>query len=1115
MNKERLSEILSTEYNSDSWREVLREIFGVAGGLLQKPRPISVTDDKLAERAVELGSFETSDNRLVGLFQVDLTDKPRIWQNRVGLRSLLRNIYKNDVDAALVVFVQNEKWRLSLISEIRVFDPITGRSTDQKTEPKRFTYLLGPGETVRTTVERLELYHESDRKLDAIINAFSVEKLNKEFFRDYKVVFDDVVAEVNRSIPDAETARLFSQSMLNRLMFLYFIQKKGWMTFEGSENYLRSVFDRAVANGENFYRDRLYWIFFYGLSNQAESIEIQTNEFLEKRRGKVPYLNGGLFEMETGGNDEKDKVKIANDRFANVLALFESYNFTIDEATPFEVQVAVDPEMLGKVFEELVTGRHESGSYYTPRTVVSFMCREALKHALAKSDTPEAIAKLVDESDGRGVKNPEEILARLRKLKVCDPACGSGAYLLGMLQELLHVREALFASEKIALDAQYNWKREIIENSIYGVDIDRFATQIASLRLWLSLAIESDEPKPLPNLKYKIGCGDSLLAPVETLGQTPDIHRRALIEQFRARKQEYTDADDHLRKREIDVEIERLRVEIARTLHHLSELPKPEQIILAENGVQPLRDKVSRCMNRGEKWEAEKFQKELDTLIANIEKWRAELENDHYDTGDVFDWSVEFAEVFEDGGFDVVLANPPYVRQEEIDKKIKPKLLALYSEAMTGKSDLFVAFYARALQLLKDGGTHVFVCSNSWLDVGYGGKLQGYLLNNSHVAAIYDSAIERQFASADINTIISFIHKQSPEDDDITRFISLRAPFNDAILDDTKCRVVTKTSAEIWESGSNENNRYEGDKWGGKYLRAPDIYFTILEKGKGKLVRFGDIADVRFGIKTGANEFFYLNDEDQQRWQIEEEFLKPVIFSLKEIRCIEDELGLLKNKIFVCNLPFDKIRSENVKRYIRWGETDSEWIDEKTSLPNPPYLRPSCSNRKLWYSVANDWKPAPLIFPAKVGERMVVLSNRKAILEDKKLYGVTPKTGNTDAWAAILNSTLIRFLMDLSCRQLTGAQAIADIDVKIVEDLLVPRLDLIDSERLSAAYTRIAHREILPRVADEYSHPDRAELDKVIFDSLGLTESEAEEIYFAVIDLVTKRLQKAKTITGQ
>ncbi len=1100
MDKQQLKAILSTNYQPAFWREVLTEIFG-ATNLFQQPLPVALPVNEFAESSFELGSFKTSDGRLVGLYQIDLKPNVRIGQNRVGLRSLLRSIYEYDVDAALVVFVQDEKWRLSLISEIRVLDD-AGNITDQKTEPKRFTYLLGVGETVRTAVDRLDLYRQSDSALKSLIDAFSVEKLNKDFFRDYKVVFDNVVAEADSSIADPEAARLFSQSLLNRLMFLYFIQKKGWMKFEGNDNYLRSVFDRSIANGENFYRERLYWIFFYGLSNQAESIEIQTNEFLEERRGNVPYLNGGLFEMEAGGIDEKDKVAISNDRFVEILKLFESYNFTIDESTPFEVQVAVDPEMLGKVFEELVTGRHESGSYYTPRTVVSFMCREALKHSLAECDTPEAIAKLVDESDGRDIKNPEKVLERLRRLKACDPACGSGAYLLGMLQELLHIREALFASTEIAKDAQYNWKREIIENSIYGVDMDRFATQIASLRLWLSLAIESDEPKSLPNLKYKIGCGDSLLAPIETIGQG-DLHRRALIEQFKARKQEYTDARDHRSKSDIDSEIKRLRVDIARTLHHLPEPPSPARLILARNGLEQAKKEVSDAVREGKKDKAEIKQKKLNDLVAEIARLEAEQTVDHYDTGDIFDWPVEFAEVFEDGGFDVVLANPPYVRQEEIDKDVKKKLLALYSEAMTGKSDLFVAFYARALQLLKDGGTHVFVCSNSWLDVGYGGKLQGYLLNNSHVSAIYDSAIERQFASADINTIISFIHKQEPDDNDVTRFVSLRAPFNEAILDDTKCRIVAKTSAEIWESGSNENNRYEGDKWGGKYLRAPDIYFTILERGKGKLVRLGDIADVRRGITTGANEFFYLSEEDQEKWHIEEEFLKPVIKSPRECRSIVVKSEELRFKLFYCHKDKRDLRGTNALEYIEWGENGSEWIDDRPGLANPPSLRPSCRARRRWYDLGLRQVP-PIISPSSIGDLYRAFFNEPEVLIDKRLYEVYTLDSDPTRLASSLNSTLTSMMLDLGSRTGLG-EGLIDVTVYEVQACLVLRPEL--GQPINFTRTIMPWRE-------ELVQPDRRELDNVIFDALGLTNGERDAVYEAVIDLVSKRLQRAQTITG-
>lgn len=1053
MTKDDLKQILSQPFEAEDWNRVLRKIFGVKQ-IPQRPtdmtNQLADADREIASAACQVSATTTSDGKHIGFYRVDLTDRPRIWQNRVGLRRLLRRVYRDVVDAALVVFVQGDKWRLSLISEIRVLDA-DGNLTEQKTEPKRFTYLLGMGETVRTPVERLTLYAESGQNLNDLIDAFAVEPLNRAFFREYREnVFDLIVAELRPQFPTDEDARLFTQRMLNRLMFLYFIQKKGWMRYGGSENYLRSLFDDSLRKGENFYKDRLYYVFFYGLSNQAESKEIHNDAKLEELRGELPYLNGGLFEMEPDGTDEKGKIKISNDRFADILKLFESYNFTIDESTPFEVQVAVDPEMLGKVFEELVTGRHSSGSYYTPRTVVSFMCREALKHALAECDTPEAIAKLVDESDGKDVRNPERILERLRGLRACDPACGSGAYLLGMLQELLHVREALFAATAIAKDAQYNWKREIIENNIYGVDIDRFATQIAALRLWLSLAIESDEPHPLPNLKYKIGCGDSLLAPMEAVGRTPDMYRTELIRQFKEQKRIYTDADDHLKKAAAEREIERIRGEIREML-------------------------------------------------------------DHTESASIFDWSVEFAEVFEDGGFDIVLANPPYVRQEEIDKDVKKKLLELYSEAMTGKSDLFVAFYARGLQLLREGGTHVFVCSNSWLDVGYGGKLQGYLLNNSHVAAIYDSAIERQFASADINTIISFIHKQKPSDDDITEFVSLRAPFLEALADETKRRVVTRTAAEIRQSGSNEHNRYEGDKWGGKYLRAPDIYFTILEKGKGKLVRLGDIAEVRFGIKTGANDFFYLSEEDQQRWQIEEEFLKPVIKSPRECRSIVVKPEDLKFKLFYCHKDKHELRGTNALRYIEWGETDDEWIDERTGRPNPPYARPSCRGRRKWYDVGKRRIPEGVI-PCSYRESFFVYRNT-GVYVDKRLYELETESRQV---LPFLNSIFYPFFLEMQTRSYGGGGGPIDATVEEIQSLLVltdNALSVDEQRRFMEQLEMNALRRI-GTVFAEIEQPDRRALDNVIFDVLGLTQGERDAVYEAVIDLVSKRLQRAQTITG-
>ena len=344
--------------------------------------------------------------------------------------------------------------------------------------------------------------------------AFDVEKVTQKFFERYEEIFREVEMEIGRYFPDEASRTMFTQRLFNRLMFLYFVQKKGWMSFEGNKNYLQTLFKKSQDTGENFYEERLLPLFFNGLNTTKEKRESWVQETI----GEVEFLNGGLFERDADGFDAKGKVKIPNLVFEKIFQLFAQYNFTVEESTPMDVQVAVDPEMLGKVFEELVTGRHSSGSYYTPRPVVSFMCRESLKHYLSPLDSAEVISAFVDGGNAEHLKDAEAVFEALKRIRVCDPACGSGAYILGMLQELMRLRTALFASINLDENSAYKRKREIIENNLYGVDKDNFAVQVARLRLWLALAIDSDTAHPLPNLDYKVGCGDSLL--FEGLRQT-------------------------------------------------------------------------------------------------------------------------------------------------------------------------------------------------------------------------------------------------------------------------------------------------------------------------------------------------------------------------------------------------------------------------------------------------------------------------------------------------------------------------------------------------------------------------------------------------------------------
>ncbi|RKZ30629.1 hypothetical protein DRQ36_04865 [bacterium] len=522
---------------------------------------------------------------------------------------------------------------------------------------------------------------------------------------------------------------------------------------------------------------------------------------------------------------------------------------------------------------------------------------------------------------------------------------------------------------------------------------------------------------------------------------------------------------------------------------------------------------------------------------------------------------VEEREVIYPRWFDAIVGNPPYTRQEEI-ADVSPDLAEykqnlIESALMVGsnkianitkRAGVHAYFFVHGWKFLKDGGRFGFIVSNSWLDVDYGKGMQEFFLKNYKITAIIESKVERWFEEADVNTCIVILEKCNDEkarNDNTVRFVYLKKPLRHFIppthdmwekklerikaigdlrktilahfdtYENDDLRVYCKQQGELWDEGWDEEKRkFVGAKWG-KYLRAPEIFFKILEKGKGKLVPLKEVADVRRGFTTGANEFFYLTEEEIKRRGIEKEYLEQIIFSLKEVETYRVDKTKLKYKVIICHKEKSKIKSKNLKEYIKWGE-------EKGFSK-----RPTCATRSPWYSIGNDWEYAPLIFPAKVGERMPVMLN-EGIFEDKKLYGVIPKsTEDTPIVGALLNSTLTRFLTEFTCRQLTGAQAIADIDVAVVSVLPIPVLKKIKAnqkkqllvfyERLLDTSCESIFKELGASSPDEVSldkvKPDRRELDKIIMgDILGLTDDEQLEVYRAVIDLVKSRLDKANSV---
>ena len=437
--------------------------------------------------------------------------------------------------------------------------------------------------------------------------SFNVQPITSEFFRDYKASYDRAVEQLALAIDQTE-AEQFTQTLFNRLLFIHFVSRKGWLRFNGSTDYLNALWrDYQASDGEtNFYLHRLSHLFFDGLNKQKSLDLKRDNPTLYSAIGDVPFLNGSLFEPTPLDDQAANGVfTVPDESVAPLLTnLFNRYNFTVMEATPLDTEVAIDPEMLGKLFEQTVNERHSNGAYYTPRPVVAFMCREAIKGYLSgrgiTSLDDAKIADLVDQRNPDAITQQQalDIANAISSIKAVDPACGSGAFLLGMLQEILALNDSLFRAGHTA-ESLYRQKLDIITNNIYGADKDALAVSTAMLRLWLSLAVDYDgdgPTKPLPNLDLKMVAGDAIAG------------------------------------------------------------PNPQQFDFTQERIvkSGLRDDIAAYTTAHSQQKADLKQR-VDNTKAQL---RGSLKSAA--PAGMVEWRIDFADVMLNGGFDVVIANPPY-----------------------------------------------------------------------------------------------------------------------------------------------------------------------------------------------------------------------------------------------------------------------------------------------------------------------------------------------------------------------------------------------------------------------------------------------------------------------
>ncbi|MEO6666121.1 MAG: DNA methyltransferase, partial [Nitrospiria bacterium] len=584
-----------------------------------------------------------------------------------------------------------------------------------------------------------------------------------------------------------------------------------------------------------------------------------------------------------------------DEQFKALFDFLARYNFTIAESTPLDQDVDIDPEMLGKVFENLLAAeeRHGSGTYYTPRTIVEFMCRESLFHHVSAQTGIERggfddlfEAPLEGRLPAVEKDLAREIQSRIRDLKVLDPAVGSGAFLLGMLHELIQLRSVcgrvLGESEAVQAGLLGDWKREIIGNNLFGVDLNAEACEIARLRLWLSMVVDESEPSPLPNLDYRIVEGNTLRekldgAPILPPRSDPGFEREDDL--FKTEKPQgklYLSERDtrtasivqHLAayyRTHADAEKRHLRKSIAQDL----------EAILAEH-----------WRGHEERWRREESQV-LDKALQMHKKpddlprdWAAKLAEAkaHLDrigaerealrktgTWPVTPLRLFFAEAFagNPGGFDIVIANPPYVRQELI-RKDKPHLQEEFGEFFASTADLYTYFYARGLDLLRPGGVLCFIAPNKFMRAGYGKNTRKLLTSGATPRLILDFGDLPIFEATTYPSVVLVEKKAAAEADEAVA----------AVLNDPQhIEEVAQAVAEIGFPMPIKSLSEDG--W---TLERPDV-LKLMAKLREKGVPLGQYVSGKFyrGILTGFNEAFVIDEATRKRLIKEDSKSKEII----------------------------------------------------------------------------------------------------------------------------------------------------------------------------------------------------------------------------------------------
>lgn len=1006
-------QMLEEKFDINNFYEFIKDLLNLESNNIingQKQKATSEQYRSYIDTTQLYAKYQDNKRRTIGVLVIKLQDNKLPANARTLQRNYIAHLLDNyNLDATLTAIYSetDDTWRLSFVKQELDFGG--GKLKAKFTPAKRYSYLFGKDEPNHTAKEQLlELLENNNKQysIEEIEDKFSVEKVTKDFFENYKENYlklkeilednDEFVSEANRC---DFTSEEFTKKLMGQIVFIYFLQKKGWLgvrlvpqllsvedynniykkcdiiqkkildkyyiTFNGSKKikkellekyndnkqeieslsdiftdtifdnkwgsgqkrFIRAIFDNCINRKKNFFDDYLEPFFYDGLNHKRK------NQYFSLFNCKIPFLNGGLFEPLDNYQWKIARFNIDNEIFSNkeetgILDFFDRYNFTMNEEEPLEKDVAVDPEMLGKIFENLldVKDRKSKGAFYTPREIVHYMCQESIANFLVNKvgvkyeEIKEFIqyGEMIRDMDLKDATKDAHLLGdsvfnnivkidrALENIKIADPAVGSGAFPLGILNEIVKMRDILtsymliynrlglfgkrYSEEQITNNKRsiYNMKWNTIKNSIYAVDIENSAVDITKLRLWLSIVVDQvDDPEPLPNLNCKIMQGNSLIDEyngiklidkkfIEELKDRENIKFNAssgIVKDLKGHKQYISDNQIEFGDGQKKVQIDDL-IRLKQELYGEND-PSRKKILLEK--IESARNELLR----------------LNFAGTNIEKELLEIDKSH--NKPYFAWMLEFIEVFiENDGFDIVIGNPPYVDSEHMvkdEKLLKTRELCnnIYSSAK-GNWDLFIVFIELGYSNLNYNGNVSFIIPNKIIASNYAKAVRKLMSNNSLIE-IRDYSNVNVFKEASVYPVTFISNNQKNTSFDFVRMIMMKDMVN---ID--------------WENDIDREDFSNNNNWDNFFAKNSEAN-RIINRVMAENLRLCDIAEVK-GAAT-VSEAYIIKEK------------------------------LYENKDIVEKTEFKFLNTGTIDQY------SSTWSDGKTQYIKQAYYQPVISKIDL------------------------------------------------------------------------------------------------------------------------------------------------------------------------